>query len=342
MIVRKPPSPLPHASPDLALLVSNMLRKRPADRLTLEAALASPLLRPAASRCDAKLLARSIERETRVHGVGGDGGVLCVEGRALEGRASFRDEFGEACSDHMEFADVSASLDALRRVARPRRVGGAAPREEGAAEACTRCDGGGLASREPAGDGAAQAAGAGGDAREESVAVAPSPAPTEEAASPGKAALTPLWRSKLGVSGAGASGEDSGDTSHPAPQEVPLVPATPTPPRKLSGARSLRSYECADSRGVRGHLWVSATHVAFFAPGGSKVVMHVKRIDAVELPTTRCSRLGCGRCGVRGKEAETSLVFTLSGTPRHAETFRGFENREATLRQATPIADRPQ
>ena len=65
-----PPLPEHYATEGgVASLVDGLLRKSAAERTTLEAALASPLCKPLVSRYRAKVLRRSLARETRLHEV---------------------------------------------------------------------------------------------------------------------------------------------------------------------------------------------------------------------------------------------------------------------------------
>lgn len=79
-------------------------------------------------------------------------------------------------------------------------------------------------------------------------------------------------------------------------------------------------YACADYQSHPGMLWVAEGHLAFSAAGGARVVIHLLRISAIELPTSR----------LRAGESKT-IRLTLTGTPAVHECFFSFTDRQKVV-----------
>ena len=129
MICVEPPPPLPpppRCPAHLAELALALLRKRPHERCALATALARPELQTTVRRCHKRVLARSLERETRIHEAIDDD-ETAEEQPSLAGRVS-----------SWTAADVEASRTTLanftpQRASQPERkaermTGGVAPR----------------------------------------------------------------------------------------------------------------------------------------------------------------------------------------------------------------------
>lgn len=110
-------------------------------------------------------------------------------------------------------------------------------------------------------------------------------------------------------------------------------------PEAVRAAASLRTYACSDGGRRAGQLWVSSAHVFFNAAGGSRVVIHIGRIRAIEMPRgwpVIPPRLPGGR---RGRMLRFWLTPSGEGGKARREEFYGFTDRECVqrdiLQQAT-------
>ena len=112
------------------------------------------------------------------------------------------------------------------------------------------------------------------------------------------------------------------------PSLVHIVPLKH--PRLSSNEPGSTNFSCADEHGRRGVLWLTSTHVAFYAPGGARVAIDLRRILSIHLPLGTPLRCGLGAA---------SLQIQLTGHPSRVETFFEFVDRTVALHELVTLLE---